>query len=112
MTEAYATQKPPGPGVYTLVFLVLIGATLSSLLTAEVLLAQTDPARLPLRNSVIFAIASVKAVLIAMFYMHLRYEPRPVHLVAVIPLLIMAFLVATIVPFQTPAGIRLPPGLP
>ncbi len=39
------------------------------------------------------AIAFFKAVLVAKFFMHLRYDPKPLALIAVVPLMLASFIV-------------------
>jgi len=48
--------------------------------------------------AVVFAAATVKALLVALNYMHLRFEPRLVHALALVPLLVVAVLAVALVP--------------
>ena len=41
---------------------------------------------------VLVAIAFFKAILVARFFMHLKYDPRPLALIAMVPLLLSSFL--------------------
>lgn len=96
--EARVGMKAKG---YTVIFLVLIGVTLASLLTGEILIARNSSAS-GVRTSIILGISTVKALLIVMFYMHLKFEPRPVQVVAAIPLLFLAILMVILTAFPNP----------
>jgi cytochrome c oxidase subunit 4 len=48
--------------------------------------------------TVIFATAVVKALLVALNYMHLRFEPRLIYALALVPLLFAAVLVVALLP--------------
>ncbi len=56
--------------LYLLVFAVLIGETDVEVNLSSIILVSS------IYVSVLLAIAAVKAILIAMFYQHLKYEPR------------------------------------
>ncbi len=48
-------------------------------------------------------LAVTKAVLIAMYFMHLKYEPRPLHYLILIPVILIFVLIITLVfSFGTP----------
>ena len=50
-------------------------------------------------------LAVTKAVLIAMYFMHLKYEPRPLHYLILIPvILIFVLIMALVFSFGTPAA--------
>ncbi len=96
--EAHVGMKAKG---YTIIFLVLIAVTLASLLTGEILFARNSPAS-GVRTLIILGISTVKALLIVMFYMHLKFEPRPVQIVAALPLLFLAILMVILSAFPNP----------
>lgn len=96
--EAHVGMKAKG---YTVIFLVLIGVTLASILTAEILIARNSPASAA-RTGIILTISTVKALLIALFYMHLKFEPRPVQITAAVPMLFLAILMAILTAFPNP----------
>ncbi len=73
------------------VWIYLIAATV-----AEVLLFYLLPAS-TLINLSIGLLAASKAVLIVMYYMHLRYEPRPIQYLILPPTLLVAVLILTLV---------------
>lgn len=100
MTET-AASHPAGARKYSLIFLVLIAVTLFSLLTAEILIARNSPAS-SARTAIILLVSMVKALLIILFYMHLKYESRPVQIVATVPVLFMAILMVILTAFPNP----------
>ncbi len=72
MTAAPATSVPAGPAhriPYVTLWFILVGA-----LAVSLLLAVFEHTRLA--AALIFAIAIAKAAIVAMYYMHLRFEPR------------------------------------
>ncbi len=103
MAEAVHPGAPVGLKAkgYTIIFLVLIGVTLASLLTGEILIARNSPASAA-RASIILGISTIKALLIVMFYMHLKFEPRPVQIMAAIPVLFLAILMVILAAFPNP----------
>jgi caa(3)-type oxidase subunit IV len=46
----------------------------------------------------IFAIAAVKAVMVALNYMHLRFERLLIYAIAIVPLLLFLILTVTLIP--------------
>ena len=50
------------------------------------------------KESVAFVIATVKALLVATLFMHLRYEPRIIVLFAIIPVVLAVFFILAISP--------------
>jgi len=48
--------------------------------------------------AVIFATAAVKALLVALNFMHLRFEPRLIHAMVLVPLLFAAVLALALLP--------------
>jgi len=72
--------------LYLIIFAVLIGET-----DVEVNLSSV----IPIYNefvSVLLAIAGTKAILIAMFYQHLKYEPKSLSIWVIIGLVIASLL--------------------
>lgn len=73
---------------YLLIFAALIGAT-----DAEVNLSSFIPAY-NVYVTVLLAIAAAKALLIAMFFQHLRYEPRVLSTWGILGLVIASLLMS------------------
>lgn len=73
---------------------LMIWGLLAVLMTAKVLLALLLPG-IPkaLMIVILCVIAGYKAALVAMYYMHLRFEPKRLTLIAVSPLVLAAILV-------------------
>jgi len=67
--------------VYLIVFAILLGSTAFELAILGLPIARN------LYVASLMGSAGVKAVLIAMFFQHLKYEPRPLSVVVLIPLL-------------------------
>jgi cytochrome c oxidase subunit 4 len=89
-SDAAIAEKPTPP--YMMVFLALGVLTAIELGVAFVGLSRM------LTVLVLIGLALWKAMLVALYYMHLRWEPRPLHLIllAVIPLpLILVLAVLT-----------------
>ena len=79
-------------GVYLIVFGILMGTTI-----AELLLVGVNISRTWLIISII-GLAGIKAVLIAVFFQHLRDEPKSLSTLLLLPLLgAVAFLVISMV---------------
>ncbi len=72
--------------LYLLVFAVLIGETDVEVNLSSIILVSS------IYVSVLLAIAAVKAILIAMFYQHLKYEPRALSSWVIIGLVIASLL--------------------
>ena len=66
---------------YSIVFAILIGSTAGELF----LIGQ--PIRQDIMVATIIGLAGVKAVLIAMFFQHLKDEPRPLSTLVLLPLI-------------------------
>jgi caa(3)-type oxidase subunit IV len=73
------------------VWIYIVAATV-----AEVVLFYTIPGS-SLVNVSIAVLAASKAVLIVMYYMHLKYEPRPIQYLIFPPSFLVVFLVLTLV---------------
>ena len=67
-------------------------------LMAVSLVATLLPGGRPIAVTVIFAAAIAKALLVALNYMHLRFEPRLIYAIALIPVLFVLVLAATLFP--------------
>jgi len=79
-------------GVYLIVFGILVGTTI-----AELLLVGVNISRTWLIISII-GLAGIKAVLIAVFFQHLKDEPKSLSTLLLLPLLgAVAFLVISMV---------------
>jgi cytochrome c oxidase subunit 4 len=76
---------------YILIFVILLVLTL-----AEVGYAFLDLPRIVLALGLIF-MAVWKAVLVAMYYMHLKYEPRRLWILAVSPIPLAFILVLAVI---------------
>ncbi len=72
--------------LYLLVFAILIGETDVEVNLSSIILNSS------LYVSVLLAIAAVKAILIAMFYQHLKYEPRALSSWVIVGLVIASLL--------------------
>ncbi len=72
--------------LYLLVFAVLIGETDVEVNLSSIILVSS------IYVSVLLAIAAVKAILIAMFYQHLKYEPRALSSWVIVGLVIASLL--------------------
>jgi cytochrome c oxidase subunit 4 len=77
------SQHIVSPRVYVAVFLALLVLTLLTVAAARVDLGEPDVAgvRVPLNVIVAVAIAVVKATLVVLFFMHVKYSGRLVQLV-------------------------------
>jgi len=82
-----------------IVWAYLVAATI-----AEVVVFYRVPAGDLVYES-IGVLAVTKAVLIAMYFMHLKYEPRPLHYLILVPvILIFVLIMALVFSFGTPAA--------
>lgn len=87
MTEiVHQPQAHPQPN-YLLVFLILAVVT-----AIELGVSFVSHMERSLQVSTLVLLAVAKALLVAMYYMHLKFEPRTLRLVAIIPLF-FAFLI-------------------
>src|SRR5881296_1419454 len=93
--EADVTEERPGGehatvGTYVLVALVLTGVT--ALEVGVIYVRQLAPIIVPL----LLAMSAAKFALVALFFMHLRYEPRGLAFLFVGPLILAAGLVVAL----------------
>jgi caa(3)-type oxidase subunit IV len=76
--------------------LVGVWAYLVAATVAEVIVFYSFPAS-TLVNTSIGVLAASKAVLIVLYFMHLRYEPRSVQLLIIAPAFLVVVLILTLV---------------
>jgi cytochrome c oxidase subunit 4 len=89
--SALATDTHHGPS-YLTIFLALVVLTAATVGVYYVDLGQ------PAGVIVAMAIASCKATLVALYFMHLRFEVRPLYIVVGVPLVLTAILILALVP--------------
>ena len=77
---------------YVLVWYWLLGLALASVLVSALPVSHTFTVVL------VFAAATVKAVLVALYYMHLRFERRLVYALVLVPLVLFGILLLVLVP--------------
>lgn len=86
-------KHPPYVGIY----FVLLLLTAASILISMIIHKEAAP-------PFVFTISTVKGLLIALFYMHLKYEGRYIIALALIPLIIFALILfifmPDIIPYQ------------
>lgn len=87
MRHETGTVSTAGYGTYSVVWLMLM-----ILLAATVLLAKLNPFHLAAVTSLF--IATLKALLVLLFFMHLRYEKGYYRLMVIIPVVILAILIS------------------
>ena len=80
-------HHPPYVGIY----IILLVLTALSIVVAQIVHREKAPI-------FVFLFSTIKAVLIALFYMHLKYEGRWIISLAVIPLLIFALILFVFMP--------------
>jgi cytochrome c oxidase subunit 4 len=81
---------------------IIVWAYLVAATVAEVIVFYRVPAGDLVYES-IGVLAVTKAVLIAMYFMHLKYEPRPLHYLILIPvILIFVLIMALVFSFGSP----------
>ncbi|MFQ5944894.1 MAG: cytochrome C oxidase subunit IV family protein [Anaerolineae bacterium] len=87
MEDARPSRRP-----YVAVFVILAILTAVEVWVGSIAMAK------PLQIGVLLALAAGKAVLVALFYMHLRYDQRVIVLIAASPLLLMSILLIALLP--------------
>ncbi len=87
MKQETRQTVPAGYGTYLIVWLVLM-----ALLAATVVLAKLDPFHLAAVTSM--SIAAIKALLVLLFFMHLKYEKGYFGFMIFIPLVILAIFIS------------------
>jgi len=80
---------------YIVCFLTLVGLTVATVLAYYVF--RTSESEL-LKILVALAIASVKAAVVAMFFMHLKFEGKLIYTIAIVPLILCVLLVVALIP--------------
>ena len=76
---------------YVKIFWVLLGLTLLSIVFSQVLPKTFAP-------YLIFTLSTIKATLIALYYMHLKYEGKWILSLAIIPLIIFVVILVAVMP--------------
>lgn len=84
-------KHPPYVGIY---FILVILTVLSIVISFLVHKKSAPP--------FVFTISTIKAILIALFYMHLKYEGRYVIALAIIPLIVFALVLFALMPDVIP----------
>ena len=90
MSDEHRDGTHPTVGTYVLVALVLTGVT--ALEVGVIYVRQLAPIIVPL----LLAMSAAKFALVALFFMHLRYEPRGLAFLFVGPLILAAGLVVAL----------------
>lgn len=80
-------KHPPYVGIY---FILLI-LTAASIVVSYIVHRKAAP-------PFVFTLSTIKAILIALFYMHLKYEGRYVIALALIPLIVFAVVLFALMP--------------
>ncbi|MDQ3441899.1 MAG: cytochrome C oxidase subunit IV family protein [Planctomycetota bacterium] len=90
------TVPPPHHHVnYIVCFLTLVALTVATVLAYYVF--RTSESEL-LKILVALAIAAVKAAVVAMFFMHLKFEGKLIYTIAIVPLILCVLLVVALIP--------------
>ena len=89
--QAHVEEHGHAPPRYILIWVILLVLTL-----AEVGYAFLDLPKVVLAVGLVF-MAVWKAVMVAMYYMHLKYEPRRLWILAVSPLPLAVILVLAVI---------------
>ncbi len=76
---------------YVFIYVVLVVLTALSIVVSWVVHKESAP-------PYVFTISTIKSLLIALFYMHLKYEGRWVLSLAIIPLIIFAIVLFALMP--------------
>jgi caa(3)-type oxidase subunit IV len=99
--DAAQDQHPHAP--YMLIFVVLLVLTL-----AEVGYSMAFQNSLPRAVYIIglLAMAVWKAILVALYYMHLRFEPKRLWVLVIAPLPLIAILLLSVMMEGSPFGVR------
>jgi cytochrome c oxidase subunit IV len=90
--HAHDQHAHPTPGLYLKVAVVLFVLT-----ALEVLGAGLRPVIEPIVVELLIVLSAAKFVLVAMFYMHLKQDPRLLANLFVMPLLIAAVIIAALI---------------
>jgi cytochrome c oxidase subunit 4 len=93
MTPTAPTPAPHHKVNYLAVFLLLVGATILTLLVA---LHRFESELVNV--AIALSIASAKALLVAIFFMHLKFEGKLIYTIAAVPLVLSVILVVGLLP--------------
>lgn len=85
--EHESHKHPPYVGIY----FILLVLTAASILISLIVHRKSAP-------PFVFTLSTIKALLIALFYMHLKYEGRYIIALALIPLVIFALVLFALMP--------------
>jgi len=80
---------------YIACFLALVGLTVATVLAYYVF--RTSESEL-IKVLVALSIAAVKAAVVAMFFMHLKFEGKLIYTIAIVPLILCVLLVCALIP--------------
>jgi cytochrome c oxidase subunit IV len=97
--EAHGVSEPTPhhPVPYILIFASLLVLTVVTVLAGMVHFDSNV-----VRVLIALAIACVKGTLVAMFFMHLKFEGKLIYLIAIVPLILTVILVAALIPDTRP----------
>ncbi len=82
-----AHHHPP----YVTIYFILLILTFASIIVAQLVGRESSP-------PFVFTLSTIKALLIALFYMHLKYENRWIISLAIIPLIIFVIILFVFMP--------------
>jgi cytochrome c oxidase subunit 4 len=88
-TEAMPHHHVP----YFMIFLVLVALTIITVLVA---LKRFDNELINLLLAML--VASIKAICVAMYFMHLKFEGKLIYLIMIVPLILCVILIAALIP--------------
>jgi cytochrome c oxidase subunit 4 len=92
MSEHAHAKHRPSTRDYFLIF-----AALAVMTTITVLVAYSSLGE-GVKTTLAFVIATIKAILVALIFMHLRFEKRPIVIFAIAPVLIALLFIVAIAP--------------
>jgi cytochrome c oxidase subunit 4 len=78
---------------YFMIFLVLVALTI---ITVMVALKRFDNELINLLLAML--VASIKAICVAMYFMHLKFEGKLIYLILIVPLILCVILMAALIP--------------
>lgn len=87
-----STDETHGHSNYMLIFWWLLGLTVLEVAVPSVITAQIP------KVALLVSMAVAKAVLVALYFMHLRFEKRLLGVIALTPMVICAFLLFMLMP--------------
>jgi len=95
-TVATATRHGHHRPNYMAIFWWLLGLTIAELIAASIPVGRAYPQMA--KGILLVGMALSKAMLVAMYFMHLRFEKRTLGMIALTPLLICVFLLFMLMP--------------